>query len=264
MKTKEKMVKPVDHAFKLLFSFCDSDSNKDEFSITELSNNLKLHKNNIFRILATFRKHKWIEQNQETEEYRLGTGAFAIGQLYISKIPALNLAKTATMEIMKKTGECVHISIFQDMHVIYIDVTHNNQSIGIIPRTGKMIYAHATATGKMFLSALSSDAIDNIYKQKKLFEYRTETITSLPELKSELELISKRGYATEISEFEEDVNEIAMPIIDHFGNPLFCISITGPSMRINQENIETTFLPILKHHCDEISGYLGSFISFST
>jgi len=47
--------------------------------VTELSKRLKLHKNNVFRLLATLEARGYIEQNKATENYRLSVGCLRLG-----------------------------------------------------------------------------------------------------------------------------------------------------------------------------------------
>src|SRR5680860_1087984 len=59
-KKTDYIIQSVDHALDVLEAF---HSEEDELGITELSRRLKLHKNNIFRILATLESRGYIEQN---------------------------------------------------------------------------------------------------------------------------------------------------------------------------------------------------------
>ena len=62
-------IQSVSHALDVMEQFNGS---VDEIGVTELSKRLKLHKNNVFRLLATLEARGYIEQNKVTENYRLG------------------------------------------------------------------------------------------------------------------------------------------------------------------------------------------------
>lgn len=55
----EYIIQAVSHALDLLEQFHDD---VDELGVTELSKRLKLHKNNVFRLLATLESRGYIEQ----------------------------------------------------------------------------------------------------------------------------------------------------------------------------------------------------------
>ena len=54
------IIQSVSHALDVLEQFRGEE---DELGVTELSKRLKLHKNNVFRILATLQSRNYIEQN---------------------------------------------------------------------------------------------------------------------------------------------------------------------------------------------------------
>jgi DNA-binding IclR family transcriptional regulator len=64
----EYAIQTVSNALRVLEAF-----EKDEIlGVTELAKRLHLHKNNVFRILATLEEKGWVEQCADTERYRLG------------------------------------------------------------------------------------------------------------------------------------------------------------------------------------------------
>ncbi len=95
MARKEKseyIIQAVSHALDLLEQFHDD---VDELGVTELSKRLKLHKNNVFRLLATLESRGYIEQNKATENYRLGLKALELGQTFTIRIKGIRCKNTA-------------------------------------------------------------------------------------------------------------------------------------------------------------------------
>src|SRR5256885_16341084 len=73
------IIQSVSHSLDVLEQFFGE---ADELGVTELSKRLKLHKNNIFRLLATLESRGYIEQNKATENYRLGVRSLQLGQAH--------------------------------------------------------------------------------------------------------------------------------------------------------------------------------------
>jgi len=86
-------IQSVSHALDVLEQF---NQNAEEIGVTELSKRLKLHKNNVFRLLATLEARGYIEQNRATENYRLGLKCFQLGQTYVNQMGFLLQAKART------------------------------------------------------------------------------------------------------------------------------------------------------------------------
>ena len=62
-------IQTVTNALLLLEAFRD----EEEIGVAELARRLNLHKNNVFRLLATLEGQGYIEQSPATERYRLAT-----------------------------------------------------------------------------------------------------------------------------------------------------------------------------------------------
>ena len=84
------IIRSVSHALDVIEQFFGE---SDELGVTELSKRLKLHKNNIFRLLATLESRGYIEQNKATENYRLGLRSLHLGQAYVSRMGLLRQAR---------------------------------------------------------------------------------------------------------------------------------------------------------------------------
>src|SRR5215467_11599334 len=84
------VIQSVAHALDVLEQFF---GDVDELGVTELSKRLKLHKNNVFRLLATLEARSYIEQNKATENYRLGIKCLLLGRRYIHHMGLVRQAR---------------------------------------------------------------------------------------------------------------------------------------------------------------------------
>src|SRR5262245_65654933 len=94
------IIQSVSHALDVLEQFFQD---ADELGVTELSKRLKLHKNNVFRLLATLEARGYIEQNKSTENYRLGLKCLQLGQTFIHQMGLLLQSKTILEALTKTT-----------------------------------------------------------------------------------------------------------------------------------------------------------------
>ena len=251
-----KPVQSVHHALELFEVFRTAD-NKDEFGVTELSKALGLHKNNVFRLLATLASRGYIEQNLNTENYRLGIGIFNLGQKFVNKLGILKLSRPFMEKIVAEVNESVYIGILREGNVIYLDMAETNHPVRVVSRVGKDVPAYCTAIGKIQLAYSSEEEINKIYMGARLKKYTDHTITSLPVLKRELKKVADQDYAIDDEEFEERVRCIAVPIKDYLGVPVAALSVTGPACRQTDERLLDDLLPVAKKYAREISKRLG-------
>src|SRR6202166_4671050 len=102
------VIQSVAHALDVLEQFFGE---VDELGVTELSKRLKLHKNNVFRLLATLESRGYIEQNKVTENYRLGLKTLELGQTFIRQMGLLRQSKPVLEALVKECNETTYVSI---------------------------------------------------------------------------------------------------------------------------------------------------------
>ena len=82
-----------------------------------------------------------------------------------------------------------------------------------------------------------TDRQESIISRISFARYTPNTVTSLPELRKDLEQISERGYALDLEEHFLGTNCIAAPIVDHAGQAIAGISITAPTFRVSVDEL---------------------------
>src|SRR3990170_1887280 len=112
------VIQSVSHALDVLEQF---HGNVDEIGVTELSKRLKLHKNNVFRLLATLEARGYIEQNKISENYRLGLRCLQLGQTFIHQMGLLLQAKSTLKELVKTTKESAFVAIRKGNAIVPLD-----------------------------------------------------------------------------------------------------------------------------------------------
>ena len=104
------VIQSVAHALDVLEQFSGE---VDELGVTELSKRLKLHKNNVFRLLATLESRGYIEQNKATENYRLGIRCLQLGHTYLGQMGLLRQALPIMERVAKSCQETVYLAQLQ-------------------------------------------------------------------------------------------------------------------------------------------------------
>lgn len=256
MAKKEKseyIIQAVSHALDLLEQFHDE---VDELGVTELSKRLKLHKNNVFRLLATLESRGYIEQNRATENYRLGLKSLELGQTFIKQMGLLRQAKPILDGIVGECNETAYVAIFKEGYVVYLDVVETNLTVRVVSRVGSRLQSYCTAAGKAHLAYLSDEELEATLPTE-LKAYTPQTLTSLDALKKELRKIQEQGYAIDDEELDPGVRCVAAPIRDYTRRIVGAISISGPSMRLSDERIVQEMVPLVLGAAEDLSTRLG-------
>lgn len=228
------IIQSVSHALDILESFTKTE---DELGVTELSKRLGLHKNNVFRLLATLEHRGYIEQNKQTENYRLGPKTLQIGSTFIEQRECRRQARPVLESLMAATGETAVVAVLRANKVIYMDSVETNKTVRAVSRIGAMLPAHCTAVGKVQLAFLPQEDILRLYPEQELPGLTPTSIRSRDALLTDLKMIAGQGYALENEECELEVRSIAVPIRDFMRNVVAAVGIVAPANRLSDERL---------------------------
>jgi DNA-binding IclR family transcriptional regulator len=257
MAKKEKsdyLIQSVSHALDLLEQFHEE---VDELGVTELSKRLNLHKNNVFRLLATLESRGYIEQNKVTENYRLGLKTLEMGQTFVKQMGLLRQSRPVLEEMVRDCNETSYVAILKDFFIIYLDVVETDLTVRVVPRVGSRLPAYCTAAGKVQIAYLNEEEIEEYIPAKELKAYTPSTITDRDELIRSLRTVAENGYAIDDEELDVGVRCVSAPIRDYTRRIVGAVSISGPSMRLSLERIEKELIPLVKKAAENISFKLG-------
>lgn len=248
------MIRSVSHALELLEQFL---GDAQEMGVTELSRRLHLHKNNVFRLLATLETKGYITQNRETEGYRLGVKAFELGQAYLKHNAVTTIVDPILSRLRDDTGETAYLSVLQGEEVVYLLAYESYRKVRVSSQVGMRFPAHITAPGKVELAYLP----ELPYYKHPLRRQTDPTQADLRRLERELEKIRSQGYAVDEGKLDPrldpDVITIAAPVFDASGKTVGAISIAGPAYRLGVERILQQAIEDVVRSAKETSKALG-------
>lgn len=253
-KKSDYVIHSVDHAFDVLEAFR---ADEPELGVTQLAKLLSLHKNNVFRILATLESRGYVEQNPRTGNYRLGLKAFEAGQAYLRHTSLISVSHPQMEALSAELRENTYLAVLRGDYVFYLDEVVADQTIQVISRLGTRVFPHCTATGKVFLAFLEKSQAEDLLNTIELEKLTVHTITDKRKLKAEIEKVSENGYALDNEEWTLGLNCVAAPILDYYGKIQGTISVSGPSHRLPEKRILEEIVPSVMDHAREVSRKMG-------
>ncbi|ADU65559.1 IclR family transcriptional regulator [Desulfurispirillum indicum] len=256
-KKTDYIIQSVSHALDILEEFCVSE--ESEMGVTELSKKLGLHKNNVFRLLATLESRGYIEQNPVNGNYQLGYRSLELGQVFVSQLGLLKQARPVLEEAVAKCNESIYLGVLRDTNVVYLDIVETSHPVRVVPRVGTIVPAYCTAIGKAQLSHDSSEEVERILSQCDLRKWTPNTLDSVDKIMEDVQLSAKRGYAVDLEEYQQGVVCVGVSVKDYTNTPVAGISFTGPVQRMTLERVENEILPIVMEAGREISRRLGAY-----
>lgn len=247
------VVQSVDRALTILDVLSDFE---DGLGITEISGKINLHKSTVYRLLSTLIYKGYVEQDEATNKYRLTLKLFELGNKRMEKSDILIVARSYLKELVEKTNEVVHLVILEGNEIVYIDKVECDKTIRMYSRIGKRSPVYCTGVGKAILAYLPEEKIDKIWEQSVINKHTENTITDLKEMKEHLQQIREKKYAIDAQEHEMGVTCVGAPIFNYKGEVFAAISVSGPSTRIEEDNIDELAKLIIEYS-EKISRELG-------
>ena len=225
-----------------------------EAGVTEIAAELGVHKSTAFRLVATLEAHRLVEQTTDRGRYRLGVGILRLAGATTARLDLVQEARPICRRLAADTGETVNIAVLSESSALYLDQVAGSSALQPHNWVGQHIPLHATSNGKVLLSGLDEEALDDLLG--KLATYTPHTITRRPRLREELERVREQGYAVAVDELEIGLSAVAAPVRNAHGDVVASMSVSGPSFRLPPERVDAV-VALVTAAAAEVSHRLG-------
>ena len=246
-------VQSIERALSLLEALEDS---RGEIGIAELSKRVGLHVSTVHRILATLVARGYARQNPETGRYALGAKALHLAESYLGQMDIRRVVRPVLERLSQETGETANLVILDRREALYLDKVESPQSLRIFSRIGRRAPLHSTAVGKVLLAYRSKAQVDALLGRGPLERLTRHTITSVSQVRRELEKVHDQGFALDREECEEGACCIAVPIRNAQGDVEAALGISAPTTRLTPRRMEE-LVPIMLRTGQVVSAQLG-------
>jgi DNA-binding IclR family transcriptional regulator len=241
----------VDGALSILESLASA----HQMGVTELAKKLGLGKSSVFRLLATLVARGYVEKDSRTDRYQLTPRLFAVGSLAASRLGLRETAQPVMERLAADTGHTVNLGMLDDFRTVSLLLVESPHPLSIHMRIGGLP-AHATATGKVLLAALSDGELARRLEGRRLERLTPGTIKRRADLLAELVRVRAQRFALDDEECSVGLRCVGAPIHDQQGRVVAALSLVGPCQRITPAALPGTVATV-RRAADEISARLG-------
>lgn len=253
----EYAIQTVTNVLRVLDAFREA----DDFGVTELATLLGLHKNNVFRLLATLEVAGYVDQIEATDRYRLGIRSLELGQAFLRSRSVHRLARPLLEKLAADTQECAHLAVLRDFNAVYIDSASADQLLSTGSLVGRRLPLHCSAAGKVLLGGASEavrEEFDRTVIAGQGLESRTPaSIVDPHKLFEHVRTVSVAGFALEIEESAPGLCCAAAPVFNASGEVVAAISVAGPVFRLGENELLSRIAPAVTEAAGCLSRDLG-------
>jgi IclR family KDG regulon transcriptional repressor len=247
------IIQAVERALKILDLF---DDQTKELKITEISARMNLHKSTIHSLLKTLRLNGYIDQSEETGQYRLGMKLLEKGQLLLQGLDIRTVAKPFLQQLSNETGQTTHLVIMDGAEGVYIDKVEGEKAPIRYSRIGRRVPIHSSAVGKLLAAYQPSHVLERLISGYVYRQHTPKTISDEQQLRIELEQVRAEGVAYDREENEPGVRCAAAPIFNHYGEVIAAMSISTMITHVDETELKA-HVQLLRNSTQGISHKLG-------
>jgi DNA-binding IclR family transcriptional regulator len=253
----EYAIQTVGNALRLLEIF----HGEAELGVSDLARRLGLHKNNVFRLLATLELDGYVEQSSETDCYRLGVRCLELGNAYARSCTLSERARPVLEELVERLGETAHLGVLRNFEVVHLNGVEPRTLLFSVSRVGKRLPVHCSALGKALLGcspAATRERFDQTVLAERGLEARTAlTLVDGHKLFEQLRVVAGQGFALDLGECEDGLHCAAAPVRGDDERLVAALSISGPASRLGEDVLHREVVPVLNAAAATLSTALG-------
>jgi IclR family acetate operon transcriptional repressor len=200
-----RQVAAVQRAIAILGELGDA---RGELGTNEIARRTGINVSTISRILATLVSGGLVEHVAATGRYRLGVGVIRLASAAGQRLDVRSLARPHLEELASQVQETVTLSVPGGHEAVTLDYVQSPLSVRSVAEVGRASAAHATAVGKVFLAHGGTVPVG------PLPAYTERTIVDHEVLEVEVAGVRERGWGQGLGEREDDLNAVAVPVLD--------------------------------------------------
>lgn len=233
-KPESNRIQSLDRALEILKVLADGDG----LSLTEVAEASSQAPATVYRVLTTFQLHQMVAFQKDRQLWHVGQEAFRIGSAFLKRADVVERARPVMRELMLDTGETANLAIADGAEVVFLSQVESHEHIRAFFRPGTRGPIHASGIGKALMAYFPETTIERMLSRHEMEAFTSKTLTSREAILDDLAAIRRRGWAVDDEERTSGMRCIAAPIFNTHSEAVAGISISGPTVRLPDNETE--------------------------
>ncbi|MGH3431952.1 MAG: IclR family transcriptional regulator [Thermocrispum sp.] len=223
--------------------------------VTDVGNELGVHKSTAFRLLSTLEAGGLVEQHADSGKYRLGVGLTRLARGVADEPNLTQQARPACEWLARQTDETVTLTVLEGGGCVTVDQIGSTSIVVSRSWLGRQTPLHCTSPGKVFLAFLPEERLTKGLARPRQ-RYTERTIVGDAPLRAEALRVRANGFATTVDELEDGLTAAAAPVRDASGDVVAALGLSGPSYRLQPDRL-AELVPLVRQAAGLASARLG-------
>jgi DNA-binding IclR family transcriptional regulator len=209
---------------------------RTSLTLQEIATRIHLPKSTTFRLVQSLDEAGYLVR-LDNQAYCLSFRFTRLAGLVKSTLDIRQIARPTMAELAEKASETVTLNMVSERHRICIEVIDTPSPLMSVTKPGERVRLSDGATAKTLMASLSKKEL-----QQALPHAMKTTGKKRSDLLKELGRIREQGYAVTHGERVLGLTAISAPIDDRDGQVRHCVTVTGPTVRLQPREREVVKL----------------------
>jgi IclR family pca regulon transcriptional regulator len=205
------------------------------------------------RFTHTLTQLGYLEKCPDTKRYSLGKKVLELSFNYLRANTLVEAASPVLIELQKNCGERVNLSLFDDTSIIYAIRQSSKREYYFSSLIGRRMPIYCTSGGRMMMSHLPKEEVNDILKRCTLKAITPKTIYEPAKIRARIAEAREKGYALTVEETVLGEQVVAGAIIGANGRPAAAIHIAGSLSEWTPSQFEKKFGPLASETAHALS-----------
>ena len=224
----------VSRALSLLSKLAEE---PEGLNLSELARRVKLAPSTAHRLLTTLQLDRFVRF--EEGRWLVGVQAFNVGSSYMRSRDISHMARPYLRMMMQETGETSNLALLDNngSSLMYVSQVECPQLMRALSKPGAKAPWTCSAVGKICLAHLKPTIANQIISQSGFTQFTRKSIMDESVFLREIGKAKQLGFAVDEEENSDGLRCIASPIFDEASNVIGALSVSGPSVRIEEQKL---------------------------
>ena len=209
---------------------------------SEIADRLGLQRSGAHRLLTALCGLGWVEQDPDTDFYRLTLKLATLGHRYLAGTRILDLCQPVLDRAAGESRELVRLAVIENDELVTIAHAQGAQgSLICQSRVFPTLPLHVTASGKAWLATLPNERALELVLAGGFGapeDFGPRAVRTIEGVIRELDNTRTRGYGLAIEEAEPGVTGLAVCIRPEGADPRAVLAISAPAVRMSEQRLE--------------------------
>ncbi|MBN2126115.1 MAG: IclR family transcriptional regulator [Deltaproteobacteria bacterium] len=252
MNTTFKRVPALEKCFAMLELLS---KNRRNFGISDIANALGYHKGTVFNMVHTLSELGILEKAPYSK-FRLGPQLYALGKAAGGDSDLIQTVHPFLEQVHQKTNLSVFLGILIKDMVVTVDKVDSPEHLKVSSEIGMATPILAGAVGKIILSGMSQDELEQVLNRNTLRRFTSYSIVDRREFLKEIESARRDGFAFSDQEYIEGIRALAVPLHRFRNNLRTAMYVVGLNSQIRYEDIDS-YVRLLKETAQTLNDRLA-------